>query len=269
MPRLAANLSLLYTEHDFLDRFAAAAADGFDAVECQFPYAWPADALAQRLQAAGMQQVLINAAPGDWAAGERGLAALPDGQARFRASLPQAIDYALALGCPRIHVMAGILPGHVAPEEVQRYWHTYRDNLAWAAAQAQAQGLSVCIEPLNPRDNPGYLLQQQAQAHALVQAIGAPNLQVQFDCYHCQITEGDLSTRLREGLASGRVGHIQIAGVPDRQEPDSGELNLPYLMALIDTLGYTGWVGCEYRPRAGTSAGLVGLRPWLRGAGRA
>lgn len=263
MPRLAANLSLLYTEHDFLDRFAAAAADGFKAVECQFPYDWSAAELAQRLHDAGLQQVLINAPPGDWAAGERGLAATPGGEARFRASLPQAIDYALALACPRLHVMAGVLPGGASPAEVHRHWQTYRDNLAWAAEQAQAHGLSLCIEPLNPRDNPGYLLQQQAQAHAVVSAIGAPHLQVQLDLYHCQIVEGDLSMRLRAGLASGQIGHIQVAGVPHRHEPDNGELNLPYLMGLIDELGYTGWVGCEYRPRAGTSAGLAGLRPWL------
>lgn len=263
MPRLAANLTLLYTEHAFEDRFAAAAADGFSAVECQFPYDWPADRLALRLQAAGLQQVLINAPAGDWAGGERGLAAQPGGEARFRASIPQAIDYALALNCPRIHVLAGLLPANATPQDVDRCWHTYRDNLAWAAQQAQAHGLSLCIEPLNTRDTPGYLLHHQAQAHALVQAIGAPNLQVQLDIYHCQLMEGNLTTQLREGLTSGRIGHIQIAGVPDRHEPDTGEVNLPYLMALMDELGYAGWVGCEYRPRAGTSAGLGGLRPWM------
>lgn len=266
MPRLAANLTLLYTEHAFEDRFAAAAADGFRAVECQFPYAWSAELLAQRLQSAGLQQVLINAPAGDWAGGERGLAAHPGGEQRFRDSLPQAFDYALALSCPRLHVLAGLVPPAASSQDIDRCWHTYRDNLAWAAQQAQAHGLSLCIEPLNTRDNPGYLLHRQSQAHDLVQAIGAPNLHVQFDAYHCQVMEGDLTTKLRDGLAAsskGRIGHIQIAGVPDRHEPDTGELNLPYLMDLIDQLGYTGWVGCEYKPLAGTSAGLAGLRRWF------
>lgn len=258
MPRLAANLTLLYTEWPFLDRFEAAAEDGFTAVECQFPYEHPAAQVAERLQRFGLEQVLINAPAGDWAGGERGLAALPGQQAqqRFRDGLLQALEYAAALRCPRIHVLAGLAEGDEA-------WRTYRDNLAWAAQAAQAHPVSLLIEPLNGRDTPGYLLQRQAEAHAVVQAIGAPNLQVQLDLYHCQIMEGDLSRQLRDGLASGRVGHLQIAGVPHRHEPDQGELNLPYLFEQVDTLGWTGTIGCEYRPRAGTRPGLTGLRPWL------
>lgn len=256
MPRLAANLTLLYTEWPFLDRFQAAAEDGFTAVECQFPYDDPPERIAAQLQRCGLDMVLINAPLGDRAAGERGLAALPAAQARFRDSVRQALDVAGVLRCPRIHVMAGIAEGPQA-------WQTYRDNLAWAAEAAQAHAVSLLIEPLNGRDTPGYLLQRQADAHAVVQALALPNLQVQLDLYHCQIMEGDLTRQLREGLGSGRVGHLQIAGVPHRHEPDDGELNLPYLMALIDELGWSGAVGCEYRPRAGTRAGLTALRPWL------
>jgi hydroxypyruvate isomerase len=256
MPRLAANLTLLYTEWPFLDRFEAAAEDGFTAVECQFPYDHPAGQVAERLRRFGLEQVLINAPAGDWARGERGLAALPGAQSRFREGVLRALDCAAALACPRIHVLAGLAQGDEA-------WRTYRDNLEWAAHTAQAHPVSLLIEPLNGRDTPGYLLQRQADAHALVQAIGAPNLQVQLDLYHCQIMEGDVTRHLRDGLASGRVGHLQIAGVPHRHEPAEGELNLPYLFEQVDALGWAGTIGCEYRPRAGTRAGLAGLRPWL------
>lgn len=270
MPRFAANLSMLYNDVDFLDRFAAAARDGFKAVEYLFPYAYPAQELAQRLQANGLQQVLFNAPPGGtdpasiaaaWDAGERGTAALPGREAECRAGLDLALRYAEALDCPRIHLMAGKLPPGTTADapEVQASWRT---NLRWAAAQAQAAGRTVLIEPINPRDMPGYALQRQDQAHALVTAVGSPHLQVQMDLYHCQIVEGDLATKLRQCLPTGRVGHLQIAGVPERHEPDRGEVNYPFLFDLIDALGYEGWIGCEYRPAAGTSAGLG----WLRAA---
>jgi hydroxypyruvate isomerase len=254
MPRFAANLSLLYPELEFLDRFAAAAADGFRAVEYLFPYAWPAAALAERLQAHGLEQVLFNAPPGDWAAGERGLACLPARRDDFRrALLDQALPYAQALGCPRVHVMAGL----VAPDTPRADLHaTFLDNLAWAAPIAAAQGVTLLIEPINPRDMPGYFLNRQDEAHAIVEAVGAPNLKVQMDLYHCQIVEGDVATKLRRYLPTGRVGHLQIAGVPERHEPDRGELNYPYLFDLLDELGWTQPIGCEYRPKAGTSAGL-------------
>jgi hydroxypyruvate isomerase len=242
----------MYTEHAFLDRFAAAAKDGFRAVEFLFPYAVPAAELAQRLAANGLQQVLFNAPPGDFERGERGLAALPGREDEFRRSfLEQALPYAEALACGRVHVMAGLTMPGVEPA---RQRETYLENLAWAARQAPRREL--LIEPINRRDIPGYLLDRQDDAHAVVRQVGAPNLKVQMDLYHCQIVEGDVSTKLRQYVPTGRVGHVQIAGVPERHEPDDGELHYPYLLDLLDALGYAGFVGCEYRPRAGTSAGL-------------
>ena len=256
MPRFAANLSLMYGEHAFLDRFAAARADGFDAVEFLFPYEHAPQVLADLLKANGLLQVLFNASPGNWAAGERGLACLPGREGEFQDSIVQALDYAQALACPRVHVMAGL----AAVDGDSR--RTYVHNLAWAAQRAADVGVDLLIEPINPRDMPGYFLSRQAHAHELVMAVGAPNLKVQMDLYHCQIVEGDLATKLRQYLPTGRVGHMQIAGVPERHEPDVGELNYPYLLALIDSLGYSGHIGCEYRPRAGTSAGLRWLKPF-------
>ena len=263
MPRFAANLSMLYTEHAFLDRFAAAAADGFDAVEYLFPYAWPAAQLSAHLRAHGLRQVLFNAPPGDWDAGERGIACLPGRTDEFRRGfLDQALPYAQALHCPRIHVMAGLVPPGTATEGLRAI---YLSNLAWAARLAAREGVEVLIEPINQRDMPGYYLTHQAQAHAIVQEVGEPNLKVQMDLYHCQITEGDVAMKLRTYLAAGRVGHLQIAGVPERHEPDIGELNYPYLFKVIDEVaaqcGWDGWIGCEYKPKrggqpGGTSAGL-------------
>ncbi len=271
MPRFAANLSLLYNEHAFLDRFAAAAADGFQGVEYLFPYAFAAADLAQRLADHGLQQVLFNAPPGDWDAGERGIACLPGREAEFRAGFAQSLDYAQALNCPRLHVMAGLTP---AGEERTRLQATYEANLAWAAEQAAALGREVLIEPINPRDFPGYFLTHQAEAHRIVQAIGAPNLKVQFDLYHCQIVEGDVAMKIRQYLPTGRVGHFQLAGVPQRHEPDVGELNYPYLFNVIDEVaeacGWQGWIGCEYRPARGAVAG--GTRDglgWLHDTRRA
>ncbi|RVT53772.1 2-oxo-tetronate isomerase [Rubrivivax albus] len=253
MPRFAANLSMLYTEHGFLDRFAAAAADGFEAVEYLFPYAWPAAELATRLRDHGLQQVLFNAPPGDWDAGERGLACLPGRQGEFRRGLHQALDTAMALDCPRVHLMAGLAPSGT---DRARLKDIYLANLSWAAAEAASAGRDVLIEPINTRDIPGYFLNRQDEAHRIVEAVGAPNLKVQMDLYHCQIVEGDVTTKLRQYLPTGRVGHLQIAGVPDRHEPDQGELAHGHLFDVIDATGWQGWIGCEYRPAAGTSAGL-------------
>lgn len=256
MPRFAANLSMLYPEHAFLDRLNAAARDGFAAVECLFPYEYPPATWAARLRSEGLQQVLINAPAGDWGAGERGLAALPGRESNFRDSVEQALDYAATIGCPRVHVMAGIPDPSVSTE---RALDLYKSNLAWAVERAQVVGVKVLIEPLNPRDVPGYLLRTQSQAHDIVQAIGSEHLKVQFDLYHCQITEGDVTMKLRSQLRSGRVGHMQIASVPDRHEPDEGELNYRHLFAEIDALTregvWDGWIGCEYRPRLGAQAG--------------
>jgi 2-dehydrotetronate isomerase len=256
MPKFAANLSMLYTEHAFLDRFAAAAADGFKAVEYLFPYEHPAADIAARLKTHGLQQVLFNAPPGDWAAGERGTACLPGREAEFREGVGRAIEYARALGCPRIHLMAGLAPDGADRALLRK---TYLANLAWAAAQAK--DIHFLMEPINTRDIPRFFLNRQDDAHAVVLEVGAPNLKVQMDLYHCQIVEGDLAKKIEMYLPTGRVSHLQIAGVPERQEPDIGEINHPYLFALIDRLGYDGWVGCEYRPKGSTSAGLG----WMKG----
>jgi len=265
MPQFAANLSMLYPELDFLDRFEAAAKDGFKAVEYLFPFACESGEIAARLKAHGLQQVLFNAPPGDWDGGERGLACLPGREAEFRAGIGKALDYAAALDCPRIHVMAGLLP---VGSERETLYSTYINQLRWAALEAARQGVDVLIEPINTRDIPRFFLNRQDHAHQVVEDVGAPNLKVQMDLYHCQVVEGDLAMKLRHYLPTGNVGHLQIAGVPDRNEPDLGELNYPYLFSVLDELGYAGWVGCEYRPRAGmrpggTSAGLGWLRPYL------
>ena len=255
MPRFAANLSMMYTEVPFLDRFAAAAQDGFDAVEYLFPYEHTPDDIASRLKAHGLTQALFNLPPGDWASGERGMACIPGREAEFAASVDQALVYAQATGCQRLHAMAGLKPAGVA-RPMQRA--TYVANLKAAAAKLAPHGITLVIEPINPRDMPNFYLSHQQQAHDLCAEVGAPNLQVQMDFYHCQIVEGDLSMRLKKHFAG--VGHVQIAGVPDRHEPDGGEVNFPHLFDLLDELGYAGFVGCEYRPKAGTSEGLGWLR---------
>jgi hydroxypyruvate isomerase len=266
MPRFAANLSMLYPEHEFLDRFAAAAADGFKAVEYLFPYAHEAQVLAARLADHGLQQVLFNGPPGDWERGERGMAALPGREDEFRRSIDQALQYAQALKCPRLHVMAGIAPAGI---ERAQLLATYQANLAWAAQQAAGVNVACLIEPINTRDIPGFVLNRQDEAHRIVQEVGARNLKVQMDLYHCQIVEGDVAMKIRQYLPSGRVGHLQIAGVPERHEPDIGEMNYPYLFDVIDevsaTSAWDGWIGCEYRPSRGAAVGgtTAGLG-WLR-----
>lgn len=270
MPRFAANLSMLYNEHDFLDRFAAAARDGFGGVEYLFPYAHPVEALAERLQANGLQQVLFNAPPGDWDAGERGLACRPGREDEFIAGIERAMAYARVLQCPRVHVMAGLLPEGATRESVR---DTYVRNLSRAAAIAAEAGVTLLLEPINERDMPGFFLNRQDQAHALVGEIGASNVKVQMDLYHAQVVEGDLAMKVRRWLPTGQVGHVQIAGVPERHEPDIGEVNYPYLFALLDELGWDGWIGCEYRPKrgavgGGTSQGLGWMRPYVQAAAR-
>ena len=265
MPRFAANLSMLYPEHAFLDRFAAAAADGFKAVEYLFPYAYPAGELAARLHNHALEQVLFNGPPGHWENGDRGLACLPGREAEFRAGIASALEYAAALGCPRVHVMAGIVPAGVARDTL---YPTYVRQIRWAAEQAAKAGVEILIEPINTRDIPGYFLNRQDEAHRVVAEVGLPNFKVQMDLYHCQIVEGDLATKVRAYVPTGRVGHVQIAGVPERNEPDVGELNYGYLFEALDACGYAGWIGCEYRPRrgtepGGTSAGLAWLKPYL------
>jgi 2-dehydrotetronate isomerase len=257
MPRFAANLSMMYLEYAFLDRFEAAARDGFKAVEFMFPYEFPASEIRAKLKTHGLTQALFNAPPGKFEAGERGIAALPGREREFHRSIETALAYADVLGTSRLHVMAGII---AESDDVAHHRGKYLDNLAFAAAQAKPLGITIVIEPINVRDMPGYFLNYQNDAHLICEEVGADNLQVQLDLYHCQIMEGDLAMTLKQTM--GGVGHIQIAGVPDRHEPDDGEINYPYLFQLIDELGYTGWIGCEYRPRQSTSAGLGWLRQW-------
>lgn len=263
MPKFAANLSMMYQEHQFLERFGAAARDDFKAVELLFPYSFSADEIKNRLTDFGLELALFNAPPGNWDAGERGIASLVGREDDFKRSIAAALEYAVALGNVRLHVMAGI----TRPDEDRaRARAVYLNNLAYATQQAASAGKMVVIEPINTRDIPGYLLNRQDEAHAVCADVGALNLKVQMDFYHCQIVEGDLAMKLRKYI--GGIGHTQIAGVPARHEPDVGEINYPYLFGLLDELNYDGWVGCEYRPRAATSAGLDWLRPYISVAGR-
>lgn len=258
MPRFAANLTMMFTEHPFPQRFGAAARAGFEAVEFLFPYAWPAGDIAAWLAESRLRNVLFNLPPGDWEAGERGIASLPGREAEFASSVEQALDYARVLGTPRLHVMAGLLP-----EGADRAAHRalYVANLRHAARRAAAQGIGLLIEPINGRDMPGYLLQHQEEAIQAIESFGAPqNLGIQFDVYHCQIMDGDLTTRIRRNF--GLIKHVQVAGVPLRNEPDFGEVNYAYIFAMLDAFRYKGWVGCEYRPRGRTEDGLG----WLRAA---
>ncbi len=273
---------MMYTELPFLDRFEAAAQDGFKAVEYLFPYAYPAAELAARLTANGLQQVLFNAPPGGTDAasiakawdseGLKGTACLPGREAEFKAGVALALTYAHQLNCPRIHLMAGLVPEGVTREDLQG---TYINNLRWAADQAAKAGLDVLMEPINTRDIPCFFLNRQDHAHDIIGLVGAANLKVQMDLYHCQIVEGDVAMKIRKYLPTGNVGHFQIAGVPERHEPDLGELHHPYLFNVIDEVSaqvnWDGWVGCEYRPKkggqpGGTSAGLGWLRSLSQGA---
>jgi len=259
VPKLAANLSMLFTELPFLERFGAAAAAGFRAVEFQLPYEFAAEEVGRLLAAHDLAVALFNAPLGNAMAGERGFAALPGREAEFRASLDRALAYAQVIHCTRLHVLAGIIAPGPASEEV------YVANLRWGGARAAAQGVTLLIEPLNAGDNPGYFLRTTAQAQDLLDRIARDNVKLQFDFYHCQISEGDLAAHARRLF--GRYAHVQIAGVPGRNEPDRGEINYPYLLDLLDELGYDGYVGCEYRPAAGTLAGLGWAARWGIGVG--
>lgn len=249
MPRLAANLSMLFTEWSFLDRFAAAADAGFRAVEFLFPYDYPAEQIASRLEAAGLRQVLFNLPPGDWQAGERGLAALPGREAEFADGVKRAIDYAGILETPRLHMMAGL-----ADRNDPAALSAYRSNLRYAADALVEVGLGVTIEPINRRSMPGYFLDDFNAAETFIRASALPNVSLQFDIFHRQILHGDVLASLRTLLPL--IGHIQIAAVPDRHEPATGELNDLFILQEIDRLSYKGHVGCEYVPRTQTTQGL-------------
>ncbi len=257
MPRFAANISMMFTELPFLDRFARACAAGFQAVEFLFPYEFEAKALAQRLADNGLRQVLFNAPPGDWAAGERGMASLPGRQQEFRDSILKALDYATALSCPRLHVMAGLKPEGVPRDTLLA---TYAANLAWAAEECAKASVKPVIEPINHRDIPGFFLNTTDEAAAVISAIGAERIGMQFDLYHCQITEGDIVMRVEKHLPL--IAHMQVADTPGRHEPGTGEVNWPFVFDRIDALGYRGWIGCEYRPAGETEAGLGWFAPY-------
>lgn len=262
MPKLAANLSMMFQEAPFLDRFAAAAECGFTGVEFLFPYDFPADEIAARLERRGLTQALFNLPPGDWAKGERGMAALPGRESEFMATVEQALLYARATKCQRLHAMAGNWP---AGRDRREGRAVYAANLKRAADRAAEEGVTLVIEPINVRDMPGYFLNTSDDAMSVIEEVGRDNLKLQLDLYHCQIMEGDLATHIRR--LAGRYAHVQIAGVPERQEPDRGEVNYDYLLELLDEVGYGGWVGCEYRPAAGTRAGLGWAQRWgCRGA---
>ena len=260
MPRFAANLSMMFTEAPFLDRFAAAAQAGFEGVEFLFPYEYPAAAIKAKLEENGLENALFNLPPGDLANGERGLACLPGREGDFKAAVERALDYAGQLGTKRLHAMAGIVPPRAGREECRS---TYIENLSYAAARCARQSVTLLIEAINPRDIPGYFLNTQADSAAVCEEVAAPNLKMQMDCYHMQIVEGDLEVKLRK--YTGLCGHIQIAGVPQRHEPDTGEVNYPHIFRLLDGIGYAGWVGCEYRPAGRTLDGLGWFTEYRRG----
>jgi hydroxypyruvate isomerase len=255
MPRFAANLTMLYNELPFLERFGAAARDGFEAVEFLFPYAFDAAAVATAAHSAGVRIVLHNLPGGDWDAGERGIACLPDRVDEFRTGVERAIEYAAALGVPQLNCLAGKLP---ADADAAR--RTLRDNLRWAAPRLAAHGIRLLLEPINGYDIPGFAVQRSAQAIELLDEVADANVYLQYDIYHMQRMEGELAATLERLLE--RIAHIQLADNPGRHEPGTGEINYPFLFRHLDRIGYTGWIGCEYKPSTTTSAGLG----WMRDA---
>lgn len=251
MPKFAANLSMLFTEEDFLDRFKAAADAGFKGVEYLFPYDYTPAEIKSRLEANGLSQVLHNLPAGDWDAGERGIACHPDRVEEFRASVDLAIEYATALGCKQVNCLSGIQPEAASDEQARR---TLVDNLRFAADKLEAAGILLLAEPINTRDIPGFFLNRTEQALAIFDEVGSTNLKLQYDIYHMQIMEGDLAPTIEKHL--DRIAHVQLADNPGRHEPGTGEINYPFLFDHLDRLGYDGWIGCEYKPASTTREGL-------------
>jgi len=251
MPRFAANLTMLFNELPFLDRFEAARAAGFTGVEYLFPYAFEKEALAERLQEYGLTQVLHNLPAGDWDKGERGIAVLPGREAEFRAGVARAIEYAQALNCRQVNCLVGIAPAGIDAGTLRR---TVVENLRYGATQLKQAGVKLLIEPINTYDIPGFYLNTTTQALDLIESVGADNLFVQYDVYHAQRTEGELAKTIEDNLA--RIAHIQVADNPGRNEPGTGEINYPWLFKHLDRIGYDGWIGCEYKPASDTRAGL-------------
>jgi hydroxypyruvate isomerase len=257
MPRFAANLSFLFTERPFFERFAAAKAAGFAAVEFHFPYEFDRAALAEVVLTSGLEVVLFNLPPGDWAAGERGIACHPRRIAEFQDGVGRAIEYARLLGCPRLNCLAGIAPGEVSHDKA---WETLVENLRFAATVTARAGIELVLEPLNTRDTPGFLVATTRTGLAVLNAVGSDNLRLQYDIYHAQVMEGDLARTLQEQLP--RIGHIQLADNPGRHEPGTGEINFPFLLRHLDNIGYAGWVGCEYKPSRRSEDSLGWLDGW-------
>ncbi|MFV8799807.1 HPr family phosphocarrier protein [Yersinia sp. LJYL362] len=258
MLKFAANLSMMFTEVPFLERFKAAKNAGFSGVEFLFPYDYPADQLAAQLKDQGLQQVLFNTSPGDIHAGEWGLAALPGREKEARRDIDLALEYALALDCPSIHIMAGVVPVGAGRQDYQQ---VFIDNVRYAADRFAEHNINAMIEALNPKIKPHYLFSSQYQTLELLNIIDRPNVFTQLDLFHAQIVDGNLSHLITS--FAGRYGHIQIASVPERHEPDEGEINYAYLFGLLDEINYKGWIGCEYHPRASTVAGLNWIQPYL------
>ncbi|PCI40809.1 MAG: hydroxypyruvate isomerase [Rhodospirillaceae bacterium] len=259
MPRLAANLTMMFTEVDFLDRFEAAAKAGFKGVEYLFPYDFPEDELKARLDKYGLTQVLHNLPAGDWAAGERGIACHPDRVEEFKSGVAQAISYATTLGCSQVNCLIGIPPKGVDEETLHK---TVVENLTYAAKKLKAAGITLLIEQINTRDIPGFYLCGTQQGLDLIKATGSDNLKMQYDIYHMQIMEGDLAPTMEKHLAS--IQHIQLADNPGRGEPGTGEINYPFLFSFLDKIGYDGWIGCEYKPQTTTLEGLGWADAYLK-----
>ena len=259
MPRFAANLTMMFNEVDFLDRFEAAANAGFEGVEYLFPYDYAPGELVERLKANSLTQVLHNLPAGDWDAGERGIGCLPDRVDEFREGVERTIEYATALGCKQVNCLAGVAPEGAAPEALRE---TLVSNLRFAAPRLADAGIRLLIEPINTRDIPGFFVRHTAQARSIIEEAGSDNLRLQHDIYHMQVMEGDLAPTIESSLDI--IEHVQIADTPGRSEPGTGEINYPFLFELLDRLGYGGWVGCEYRPLTTTEAGLGWIGPYLR-----
>jgi hydroxypyruvate isomerase len=259
MPKLCANLTFMFNEVEFLDRFDAAAKAGFKGVEYLAPYVAPAAQIADRLSKAKLTQVLFNLPAGDWAAGERGMAVDPRRVGEFQDGVGKAVEYAKALGCKQVNCLAGIAPKDVAPEKMR---DTLIANLRFAADRLAGEGIKLLVEPINTRDIPGFYMTHTQQALDVIQAVGSSNLWLQYDIYHMQIMEGDLAMTIEKNLS--RIGHMQLADNPGRHEPGTGEINYGFLLPHIDKLGYQGWIGCEYKPAAETNAGLGWSKPYLK-----
>ena len=256
MPKFAANLTMLYNEQAFLDRFEAAAQSGFEGVEYLFPYDYPKEQLAERLAAHNLKQVLHNLPAGDWAGGERGIAVLPDRVGEFQDGVGRAIEYAKALGCTQVNCLAGVAPANVARDKLEQ---TLVANLRFAADRLKREGIALLVEAINTFDIPGFYLSGTAQTLALIEATGSDNIFVQYDIYHMQRMEGELAATMHKHLA--QIAHVQLADNPGRNEPGTGEINYPFLFDWLDKIGYAGWIGCEYKPKGGTVAGLGWLPP--------